>query len=137
MYYIPAGILAKANPNYVQQAAALGVTSDALEKLNWGSLFTSNLIPVTLGNMVGGIIFVGLIFWLSLKCNDKSRHDVFHYMCRFFYEPAFLYSRGGTPLFFLNSFENSRGSSYPTDRDISPIESPVLLRSSQALFILY
>jgi len=72
MYYIPAGILAKANPDYVRQAAAMGVTSDALGKLNWGSLFTLNLIPVTLGNMVGGILFVGIMFWLSLRCNDKN-----------------------------------------------------------------
>lgn len=72
MYYIPAGILAKSNAGYVSQAAAMGVTSEALVKLNWGSLFTSNLIPVTLGNMIGGVLFVGLMFWISFKCNDRN-----------------------------------------------------------------
>lgn len=72
MYYIPAGILAKSNAGYVSQAAAMGVTSEALVKLNWGPLFTSNLIPVTLGNMVGGVLFVGLMFWISLKCSDRN-----------------------------------------------------------------
>lgn len=72
MYYIPAGILAKANPIYVQQATALGVTPGALDRLNWMSFITSNLIPVTLGNMVGGIVFVGLIFWFTFCSNGKK-----------------------------------------------------------------
>ena len=72
MYYIPAGIMAKANPLYVEQAAGLGVTADALERLTWGNFLASNLLPVTLGNMVGGIVFVGLFFWLSFIYNEKK-----------------------------------------------------------------
>ena len=63
MYYIPAGILAKANPAWVEAAASMGVTAEKLQALTWQSFLVKNLIPVTLGNMVGGGIFVGVIFW--------------------------------------------------------------------------
>lgn len=70
MYYIPAGILAKANPVFLKQALDLGVKEAALEKLNWGGFFVSNLLPVTLGNIFGALVFVGMIFWIS------HRHEI-------------------------------------------------------------
>ena len=73
MYYIPAGILAKSNPLYLAQATSLGVATSALDGLNWGTFITHNLIPVTLGNMVGGAVFVGMFFWLALLRKDKVR----------------------------------------------------------------
>ncbi|MDF2523458.1 MAG: formate/nitrite transporter [Clostridiales bacterium] len=72
MFYIPAGILAKSNPQWVQQAMSLGVTPEKLEHLNWGTFFINNLIPVTLGNIVGGSFFVGMIYWLSFLYKSKS-----------------------------------------------------------------
>jgi formate/nitrite transporter FocA (FNT family) len=30
---------------------------------NYGNFFTANLIPVTLGNIVGGALFVGGFYW--------------------------------------------------------------------------
>lgn len=70
MYYIPAGILAKANPVFLKQAIDLGVKEAALDNLNWGGFFVTNLLPVTLGNIVGALVFVGMIFWIS------HRHDI-------------------------------------------------------------
>jgi formate/nitrite transporter len=64
MYYITAGILAKSNPVWVQAASELGVTVDKLDALNIGTMFTKNLIPVTLGNIVGGALFVGMSYWI-------------------------------------------------------------------------
>lgn len=72
MYYIPAGILAKANPQYVQQAITLGVSAESLANLNWGTFIYANLIPVTLGNIIGGALFVGVIFWISFLRKDKQ-----------------------------------------------------------------
>lgn len=72
MYYIPAGIFAKQNPELVKMAATLGVTSEKLQHLNWGSFIFKNLIPVTLGNIIGGSIFVGMVYWLSFVYNKKS-----------------------------------------------------------------
>lgn len=60
MYYIPAGILAASDPSYVAQATSLGVTPDALAQLGWGSFFINNLLPVSLGNIIGGAVFIGM-----------------------------------------------------------------------------
>jgi formate/nitrite transporter len=32
-------------------------------EVSWAQLFINNLIPVTLGNIVGGAIFVAMIYW--------------------------------------------------------------------------
>jgi len=74
MYYIPAGILAKSNPSWANAAIAMGLASDKLDSLNWYGFFVKNLIPVTLGNIVGGTLFVGVIYWLSFlyRKNEKA-----------------------------------------------------------------
>jgi formate/nitrite transporter len=64
MYYIPAGIFAKVNDTWVEAAH---ISGDQLSGLNWVTLFIKNLIPVTLGNIVGGSGMVGLLYWVSLK----------------------------------------------------------------------
>ncbi|MCR4434777.1 MAG: formate/nitrite transporter family protein [Clostridiales bacterium] len=73
MYYIPAGILAKANPAWVQQAVALGAKQHAIDVLSWGTFVTNNLIPVTLGNIVGGGLFVGVVYWLAYLYKSKKK----------------------------------------------------------------
>jgi formate/nitrite transporter len=64
MYYIPAGILAKANEKFAELS---GLAPAALDSLTWGSFAVHNLIPVTLGNIVGGGIFVGMVYWYTYK----------------------------------------------------------------------
>lgn len=64
MYYIPAGILAKANEHFVELSH---VSTEALNQLTWNGFFIHNLIPVTLGNIVGGGIFVGIAYWFVYK----------------------------------------------------------------------
>lgn len=61
MFYIPAGIFASMNGNYVAKAEELyGITADQIAaNLNIGG-FVSNLIPVTIGNMLGGMVFIAL-----------------------------------------------------------------------------
>ena len=63
MYYIPIGILAKGNGDMVSQAMSLGATAAQIEGLNWSNFFVGNLLPVTLGNIVGGVLFTGLAYW--------------------------------------------------------------------------
>jgi formate/nitrite transporter len=63
MYYIPAGILARQNPQWLEMSRT---AADQLAGLNWQTFFTKNLVPVTLGNMAGGAGFVGVLYWLSL-----------------------------------------------------------------------
>ena len=63
MYYIPAGIFAAHNPLYAAKATELyGITAEQLSGLNFGTMF-SNLLPVTIGNIIGGMVFVGLLYW--------------------------------------------------------------------------
>jgi formate/nitrite transporter FocA (FNT family) len=59
MYFIPAGIVASANDAYVQ------LLDLDISNLTVGNFFLSNLLPVTLGNIVGGCIFVGLVYWTA------------------------------------------------------------------------
>jgi formate/nitrite transporter len=69
MYYIPAGILAKQNPQWLAMSQ---VPVDQLAGLTWVNFFVKNLIPVTLGNIVGGAGMVGTLYWLSLGKRKKE-----------------------------------------------------------------
>lgn len=56
MYYLTAGLLTAAQ------------TGAAAEGLTWGRALACNLLPVTLGNLVGGVLLVGVSAWyLYLK----------------------------------------------------------------------
>lgn len=69
MYYIPAGIFAKQNETYVNIAMEkYGYTAEQLSSLNWGNFFIQNELPVTLGNIVGGM-FLGVILYIIHKKN--------------------------------------------------------------------
>lgn len=64
MYYIPAGIMIKANTSFAELSH---LSREVLDSLTWGSFVVHNLIPVTLGNIVGGGIFVGMAYWYAFK----------------------------------------------------------------------
>lgn len=61
MYYIPAGLFAAEIPAYAAAASAAGVD---VSSLSWGGFLVKNLLPVTLGNILGGV-FTGLMLWLG------------------------------------------------------------------------
>ncbi len=66
MYIIPVGlILNNLDPAFVAQTAidTYGLT--------WSAFFLKNLIPVTLGNIVGGAILIGLIYFYAYKTNSE------------------------------------------------------------------
>ena len=56
MYFIPTGIF----------CTGLDPTK-AVDTVNWVAMWTNNLIPVTLGNIVGGMLFVGIIYWVAFR----------------------------------------------------------------------
>ncbi len=60
MYFIPMGLFLKGNIAVVN-AAGLAETIDGL---TWSRFLIGNLVPVTLGNIVGGAFFVGGIYYL-------------------------------------------------------------------------
>lgn len=72
MYYIPAGILSKRIPAYAQAALNLGVSAEQLSALNWTAMFTGNLLPVTIGNIIGGGILVAIAYWYAYAKKGKS-----------------------------------------------------------------
>lgn len=59
MYYVPAGIFAYMNPAYTGMIDAAGINTSLL---TFGDFITANLIPVTLGNIVGGVA-VGVVMY--------------------------------------------------------------------------
>ena len=75
MYYIPAGIIAKSNPVWLKQALSLGTAPGKIQALSWSSFFVNNLLPVTLGNIVGGALFVGLAYWFVYARGSSKEKD--------------------------------------------------------------
>ncbi len=60
MYFIPAGIFARNIPG---ARLASGLDPTVIDQLGWLAMWQNNLISVTLGNFVGGGIFVGMVYW--------------------------------------------------------------------------
>jgi formate/nitrite transporter len=54
MYFIPAGIIT---------SMLTGVPTTA----NWVNMWTANVLIVTLGNIVGGLFFVGILYWVAFR----------------------------------------------------------------------
>lgn len=59
MYFIPAGIAAAADSGLAQLAGC------DVSVLTVGNFLIKNLLPVTLGNILGGGLFVGMVYWFT------------------------------------------------------------------------
>ena len=59
LFYIPVGLFAKAIPAYAVLAEE--ATLD-LSALTWGNFLLRNLLPVTVGNIIGGAA-MGALYW--------------------------------------------------------------------------
>jgi formate/nitrite transporter len=68
MYYIPVGIWAATNPHY----AAAAPIGEHFISLTWGAFFLKNLLPVTIGNIIGGAGLVGLPYWFAYLRGDHA-----------------------------------------------------------------
>ena len=72
MYYIPAGIFAARNEAYRQAATEMyGISEQAMANLDVAHM-VSNLIPVTLGNIIGGMVLVALPLYYLHHENMKK-----------------------------------------------------------------
>ncbi|WAC05851.1 MAG: formate/nitrite transporter family protein [Methanoregula sp.] len=58
MYFIPAGIFTQ---GFITDPTKINAG------INWVSMWTANVIPVTLGNIVGGLFFVGVLYWVAFQ----------------------------------------------------------------------
>jgi formate/nitrite transporter len=71
MFYLPTGILAAMNPDYVAKAQeTYGLSADQIQSLGITAVL-HNLIPVTLGNMLGGMLFLGVPLYLIYIRKEK------------------------------------------------------------------
>ncbi len=58
MYFVPMGLLIKSlDPDF---ATTLTLNVDGL---TWGGFLLNNLLPVTIGNIIGGSLFVAAVYW--------------------------------------------------------------------------
>ncbi|WRQ33356.1 formate/nitrite transporter family protein [Bacteroidales bacterium MB20-C3-3] len=68
MYYLTAGLLAKNNPDLVLKTGELmSFSAENLNNLTILNAFMDNLVPVTIGNLVGGALFIGAWYWWAYK----------------------------------------------------------------------
>lgn len=66
MYFIPIGIFLKGT----------GIAAVVnMESLTWGGMVIRNFIPVTLGNIVGGAFFVGVLYWVAYLRNAEEEES--------------------------------------------------------------
>ena len=64
MYFIPIGLFIKDFvPADAKFWADIGKTAADFGNLTWFAFFIKNLLPVTIGNIIGGAGFVGLVYW--------------------------------------------------------------------------
>jgi formate/nitrite transporter len=68
MYFIPMGLFLKGNAAVVSAAGL----AEAVNNLTWSKFLVENLVPVTLGNIIGGAFFVGGVYYFAYlrKNND-------------------------------------------------------------------
>lgn len=65
MYFVPAGMLVK-----------LDRGTELYPEINWTDFLVNNLIPVTVGNVIGGAVFVGLVYWfVYLRSNHREQRN--------------------------------------------------------------
>ena len=71
MYFLPFGLLIKgfAPASFWE---LIGKTAVEYGHLSWGSFFLKNLLPVTLGNIIGGGVLVAFIYWAVYLWKQKK-----------------------------------------------------------------
>jgi formate transporter len=71
MYFIPMGLLIKNGaPDTFWKM--INKTPADFPALTWNGFFINNLLPVTIGNIIGGGIMVGLVYWFVYLRGQKE-----------------------------------------------------------------
>ena len=70
MYFIPYALFIKMfDPDFIK---TVGDKVPHLEKLTWQAFWLNNLLPVTIGNIIGGAGLVAAVYWAIFLRTDKS-----------------------------------------------------------------
>ena len=71
MYFIPYALFIKDfDPGFV---STVGDKVAHLDLLTWQTFLFSNLLPVTIGNIIGGAVLVAAVYWAIYLRSDKSQ----------------------------------------------------------------
>jgi formate/nitrite transporter len=68
MYFIPVGLLIKDFDPAFTAASKLDLSG-----LTWGAFLINNLLPVTIGNIIGGSLLVAAVYWAIFLRADKIK----------------------------------------------------------------
>ncbi len=71
MYFIPIALFIKSwgDPKFFEM---IGKTAADFQNLTWGKFLVGNLLPVTIGNIIGGAFMVGLVYWFVYLRGKKT-----------------------------------------------------------------
>ncbi len=72
MYFMPIALLVREGAP-ASFWAAIGSSPDAHAGLTWGSILVGNLLPVTIGNIIGGGVMVAGVYWLIYLRGSRAR----------------------------------------------------------------
>ena len=70
MYFIPYALFIKIFDS--EFVSAVGDKVAHLEKLTWQTFLVNNLLPVTIGNIIGGAVLVAAVYWTIFLRPEKS-----------------------------------------------------------------
>lgn len=75
MFYITAGLFAKSNTEYVKLAMEVyGYSQEKIDGLNFYNYIVTNLVPVTIGNLIGGILILAVpMYSLNIKKTKRIK----------------------------------------------------------------
>ncbi len=63
MYFIPLGLILKNHPEVIQAATKIAEGTFQVTELTLKNYLLRNMFPVTLGNIFGGSVLVGVVYW--------------------------------------------------------------------------
>lgn len=72
MYFLTFSLMIKDDPMLLSAMKTAGITVD-MSNIDYIGVL-NNLVPVTLGNIVGGCLFVGLVYWLAYLRNNRKEN---------------------------------------------------------------
>lgn len=75
MYFLPVALLIRTNaPESFW--TTIGHSAADYPRLTWSAFVFDNLLPVTLGNIVGGAVLVGAVYWFVYLRPDTRSHAI-------------------------------------------------------------
>jgi formate transporter len=63
MFFLPMGVLIR-DQGSDEFFASSGTAASDYPDVSWANAIVDNLLPVTIGNVIGGAVMVGLVYWL-------------------------------------------------------------------------